>query len=305
MTVQPKPTIPKPEPPTPAYEIGTNTLLIGDVGSGKTSTLATFIRAGVLADRKLQIAAILTEPGAVETLVDGMKLHAVKGEETLPLDRLHYHYIPPTSEDWQALIDMATRVNTMGYDDLSKIKSGVGKEKHRQFLKMLSAMSDFTDQNGEKFGAIDHLDNTWLVVIDSLSGINNMAKALHVGLKPTLHQGEWGVAMQAEESLINQLVASTKCFTCLTGHVERFDDEVLRKPQFMAGFLGNKLAPKIPRIFSDVILQVRDGDKFKWSTTRRDYSGLKARNLPLADDLEPTFEHIVNKWLERRETAKG
>ena len=100
--------------------------------------------------------------------------------------------------------------------------------------------------------------------------------------------------MSAEEALINQFITSTKCFTCLTGHIDKEMDEVLGKPQYMPAFLGKKLAPKVPRMFSDVILaSSRYRQEFKWSTIRRDYSSLKARNVPLADNLPPTFEHIV------------
>ena len=282
------------------HEIGTNTFLMGDVGSGKTTALASFIAAGLKHDLNLKVAAIITEPGGVESLVDGMTIHAPKGMKTLPMDRLFYHYIPPTSEDWSALITMAKQVNIMSYKALAEQKSGMVKEKHRQFLDLLSVCADFSDQHGVSHGPIDKFDSTWLLVVDSLSGLNNMAKNLHVGLKPAMHMGEWQVAMSTEEAFINQLVASTRCFTCLTGHVEKEMDEVIGKPQYMPGFLGRKLAPKVPRIFSDVILQVRDEAKFGWSTIRRDYSGLKARNVALSDKLQPSFAQIVDRWLERK-----
>ena len=283
------------------HEQGTNTLLIGEVGSGKTTALPTFIAAGLKRDIPLKLAVVITEPGGVESLLDGMKLHAPKGHDTLPLDRLHYAYIPPTSQDWNALIDMARRINLMGYKDLAEQKAGLSKDKHRQFLDLLAILSNFKNQHGQELGPVDDFDSSWLLAIDSLSGINNMAKTLHVGLKPAMHQGEWQVTMSTVEAFVNQLICATKCFTCLTGHVEKEMDEVVGKPQFMPSFLGRKLAPKVPRLFSDVILQVKDGDKFKWSTIRRDYSSLKARNLNLSDSLRPTFDLIVDSWLKREE----
>ena len=292
-------------PTTQPHDIGTNTLLMGDVGSGKTSSLPTFIAAGIKHDLELHVAAVMTEPGAVETLLDGMVLHAPKGMKTLPMDRLHYHYIPQTSEDWSALIEMAKRVNLMGYRDLAEMKTGLAKNKHKQFIDLLSCLANFTDQHGEQFGPIDKLDSNWLVGVDSLSGINHMSKQLHVGLKPAMHMGEWQVTMSTEEALVNQLAASTKCFTCLTAHVDKEMDEILGKPQYMAGFLGSKLAPKVPRIFSDVILQVKEEGKFHWSTTRANYSGLKARNLPLSDNLPPSFVQIVDTWLKRKSLVEA
>ena len=284
----------------PVQSTGTNTLLIGDVGAGKTSALSTFIAAGLAHNLPLKLAVIVTDPGGVESLLDGMKLHAPKGMENLPMDRLFYHYIPPTSENWQSLIGMAERVGVMGYKHLADLKSGLEKDKHKQFLDMLNCMANFTDQHGNQHGPVDKFDNTWMVAIDSLSGINDMVQQLHVGLKPAMHQGEWQVTMNTEAAFIKQLVASTQCFTCLTGHVDKEMDEVLGKPQYMVGLLGRKLAPKLPRYFSDIVLQCRDDNKFIWSTVRKDYSGLKARNLPLRDNLPPDFGQIVDKWLNRQ-----
>ena len=279
---------------------GTNTLISGDVGSGKTSSLPTFIAAGVKHNLPLKLAVIITDPEGEESLIDGMQLHAPKGMDVLPMDRLFYKYIPPASSNWGALTAMAKRVNTMGYKDLSEMKSGLAKDKHRQFLDVLSQLANFEDQHGNKHGPVDNFDSTWMLAIDGLSGINNMAKQMTVGLKPTLHQGEWGVAMSTEEALINQVVAVNKCFTCLTTHLVREKDEIVGSMQLMPAFLGQKLAPIVPRIFSDVVLQVRDVDKFRWSTVRRDYIGLKARNLKLADNLPPDFNQIVTSWLNRQ-----
>ena len=296
--------IPADDKPLP-HEIGTNTLLFGEVGSGKTSALPTFIAAGLKHDVELKLAVVLTEPGGVESLLDAMELHAPPGERSLPMDRLHYSSIAPASTDWRALIDMGKKINMMGYKDLAELKSGLAKEKHKQYLDLLSLLANFKNQHGESIGAADKLDNTWLVAVDSITGVSQMARQLAIGLKPSPHQGEWNVMMSAEEALINQLVNSTNCFTCITGHIDREMDEVLGKPQYTVALLGRKLAPRVPRMFSDVILQVRDMDKFAWSTIRRDYSSLKARNVRLADNLPPTFEQIYKHWLQRKEKAEA
>ena len=62
------------EPP-----VGTNTLLLGEVGNGKTSSLPTFIAAGVKLKIPLKLAVIITDPGGEESLLDGMRLHAPPG----------------------------------------------------------------------------------------------------------------------------------------------------------------------------------------------------------------------------------
>ena len=285
--------------------IGTNTLLYGEVGSGKTSALPTFIKAGLENNLDPHLAVVITDPGGDESLIDGMKIHARKGETSLPLDRLHYKYFPPAATDWSAIIEMAKNVNNMGYSNLAELKQGLAKAKHRQLLDVLSCLANFEDQNGDTFGPVDHLDSNWMLAVDGLSGINEMCRQLHVGLKPSLHQGEWGVIMETELAIVRQLVSSTKCFTCLVAHADKTMDEVIGKPQFMPGFLGNKLAPKVPRIFSDCILAKREDDKFFWSTTERNYSSLKARNLRLADKLQPDFSQIIKSWLARQKMVDG
>ena len=285
--------------------IGTNTLLYGGVGSGKTSTLPTFIAAGVKHKLPLKLAVIITEPGGVETLLDGMERHAKKvGLKTLPMDRLFYRYIPPSSLDWNTMKGLAEKVNLLTYSALSDQKAGVEKNKNKQFIDIVVQLSNFADQHGELHGDVTKFDHTWMVAIDSLSGINKMALRLMCGYKPTPHQGEWGTAMSVEESLIDQFVASTKCFTCLCAHYKKNIDALTGKPDFQPDFLGNKLDAKVPRMFSDVVLQTRDDKSFHWSTIRPKYESLKARNLPQGDKLPPDFTQIVETWL-KREKAVG
>ena len=227
-----------------------------------------------------------------------MAMHKFQGKP-LPMERLHYHYIPIAGASWDILKDMAKKVNVMGYDALAGLKAGIAKKDNTQWIKMLNSLANFENQRGETLGPVDNLSPKYMVAIDSLTGLNHMARALHVGMKPSLHQGEWGVSMQLLESFVNFFTANTKCFTTLTGHVDKEMDEILGKPQFMPGFLGRKLAPKVPRMFSDVILQTRDEDKFGWSTTRLNYSSLKARNLGLSDRLNPDFGQVIKHWAKR------
>lgn len=66
----------------------------------------------------------------------------------------------------------------------------------------------------------------------------------------------------------------------------------------MASTLGKALAPKIPAMFSDVILTVRNGDKWSWDTASA-LADLKTRNLPIKADQPPSFAPIVAKWKAR------
>lgn len=267
---------------------GTKTLLLGPPGSGKTTALVTFIEAG------LDLFVIGTEPGFEEVILDAMR------DRDLDMAKLHYRYIAPASAPWSALKNMARQINMMGYDGLSSLKSGIDKQSYTQFMDLLSCLSDFTDQNGENFGPVDEFPENVALAIDSLSGINVMALDMMIGGKPTAHQGEWGVAMNAEEKLILKLTSDLKCFFVLTAHVEKEPDILTGVPLTMVGALGRKLAPKLPRTFSDVILSVKEGDKFTWSTAAVNVD-LKSRSLPIKDNLRPDFSQIVEVWKRRNE----
>lgn len=271
---------------------GTSTLLIGPPGSGKTHSLVTLVKAG------LELFVLITDPGGEESLIDACE------KEGVDISHVHWRYIAPASEKWGALLDMAKRINLMGYKDLTEIKQGISKSEYHQFYDLLSACANFTcDHCGEKFGPIDSWGPDRALAVDSLSGINVMAMNMMIGAKPAAHQGEWGVAMNAEEKLILKLCADLKCFFILVAHVEREMDETIGKPQLMVGALGRKLAPKLPRSFSDVVLAIKEGDKFRWSTTALNVD-LKARALPLSDTLPPTFEQIVSVWKKRMELTQ-
>ena len=278
--------------PQPVLLPGTKTLLLGGPGSGKTTSLTTFIEAG------LELFVTITDPNGEEALLDAME------RRKLPLNKLHWRYISAASPSWDTLYNMAQKIQLMSYEDLTKIKSGVEKDKHQQFMQVVEHFANFKcDRTGEKYGPIDKWGTDRAFALDSLSGLNTMALDLMVGAKPIAHMGEYGVAMNAEEKLIRKLVADLKCFVVITAHLDRTLDEITNRPKLMVAALGSKLAPKLSKDFSDVVVTYRDGDKFFWSTTAPDID-LKARTLPLKDRLEPSFCQVVESWRKRVKMAE-
>ncbi len=266
---------------------GTSTMLIGPTGTGKTYSLSTFIEAG------LKLAVVFTDPGGDESFLDSMN------DRGLPLDNAHWRYIAPASPPWSALEEMAKKIGSMGYEDLTKIKSGIAKREYNQFVQLLATFANFTCEHcGLEIGPVDKLSSEWAVGLDGLSGLNVMAMDMTIGGKPAAHQGEWGVAMNAEEKLVSKLTSDLVAFFFLSAHVERELNEAAGYTQLMASALGRKLAPKLPRTFSDVVLARREGDKFFWSTTAMNVD-LKTRTLPLSDTLQPSFVQIVDRWRQR------
>jgi len=192
----------------------------------------------------------------------------------------------------------------MSYAALADQKSGIAKPKMDQWMNLLLSCKDFVDdRTGEHYGDVTEWGPDRALVIDSLSGLNKMAREYTVGLKPSLHQGEWGVAMSLEEGLIWQLTSNRRCFFVLTAHLDRNIDEITQQTKLMVKALGNKLAPDIPKNFSEVVLARRGTDKlpFTWSTADVTAT-VKNRALTVSNELSPTFVPIVRAH-ERRLAA--
>ena len=258
---------------------GIKVMLVGATGSGKTHSIRTLLDAG------LDVFVLFTEPGQ-EVLAD------------ISSDKLHWHYIPPAAPDFASMIASATKINTMSFEALTKLPD-IDKRKYTEFIEILTSLSNFTcDRTGEVFGSVDSWDTTRVLVVDSLSGLNIAAMNLVAGSKPVKSMADWGTSMDNLERLITKLCVDLRCHFVLTAHLEREVDEVTGGSSLMASTLGRKLAPKIPRFFSDVIHVKRAADKFVWSTATTN-ADLKARNLPIADNIPPTFKPLIEGWRKK------
>ena len=105
------------------------------------------------------------------------------------------------------------------------------------------------------------------------------------------------------QRLISKLCLSCQCHFVLIGHIEPERDETTGRVVNMVSTLGRKLAPKIPNNFSDVILSKRSGSQFTWSTADGG-TDLKARNLPISENITPSFAIPVSNWAARQKEAK-
>jgi hypothetical protein len=259
---------------------GTKTLLLGATGTGKTYSLRTWIDAGITP------FIISTEPGLLASLGD------------LDPDSYHYHYIAPAGATWATLMDLAKKLNTLSYEALTNLKN-FNKKKYTQYYELLTTLSNFhCDHCDKDFGAVETWGTDRSLNLDSLSGINIMALDLACGDKPVKSPGDWGAAMSNLERLITTLCCNIPTHLVLTGHLEREKDEVSGGVSLMVGTLGQKLAPKIPRYFDNVVQATRSGDSWKWNTASTNVD-LKTRHLPIRSDLAPDFGAIVTNWKEK------
>ena len=272
---------------TPCSSVpGFNVMLCGTSGAGKTHALRTLLDAG------LEVFVLFTEPG-MEVLAD------------TPSDRLHWHYVPPASPDFADMITSAEKINTMSIKMLSDLPD-INKRKYTEFIDVLTTLSNFKcDRTGQAYGSVDSWGPDRVLVVDSLTGLSLSAMNLVTGSKPVKCLADWGIAIDNLERLLTKLCVDTKCHFVLLSHLEREVDEVTGGTSLMASTLGRKLAPKLPRFFSDVIHVKRSNDgKFVWSTVTANVD-TKTRNLARKEDLPPTFVPIIESWKKSQPAEKA
>lgn len=276
------------------YARGPKVLLMGLEGSGKTDSIRTLLEAG------LKVFCVFLEPG-FEVLQDasrGRKVYTCK-------DGLHWKYIPMAQPSWDDLYKSAQALNMFDFESVSKMPP-TNRDKFQAFMQMIGCMSNLTcDRCNERFGPADKLPyNEWCVVNDSLTSISKAALFLHIGSKPAVHKGEYGNAMFNLERYLDKFVGDMPCMGLMLAHVDKEPNEITGGFESMVATLGQKLAPKIPRPFSDVILAKRDGGNFIWSTVDTGVK-LKTRNFDFSNKIQPTFVPLVQKWRARIEAEKA
>ena len=280
-----------PSPPTASAHAtstlpGVNVLLMGPAGTGKTHSIHTLVDTG------LEVFYLGLEPG-LESLLGAYR---DKGQP-IPAN-LHWHKLKSPSSNFSSMIEDAKKINTLSLESLAKL-SDPNRSKHNQFISLLECLNDFTDdRTGTKFGAVDSWGTDRAFVMDGMAGLGRAAMSLVIGGKPVKSQSDWGIAQDQIEKLLRQLCDDCRCHFVLLAHVERETDMVLGGSKLMVSTLGQKLAPKLTSMFSDVILSVREGTNWKWDTASA-LADLKTRNLPIRADNQPSFAPIVAKWSAR------
>lgn len=255
---------------------GFKVMLYGASGTGKTYSIRTLLDAG------LEVFVLFTEPG-MATLRD------VKS------DKLHWFYVPAVPFNLDSFQKMLTNINTMPFQALTAM-SDPNRKDYNQMLHISSALAKFHDErSGTDFDSVDKWGTDRVLVIDSISGIAAAAVGLVVGGRPTMSQGDYGVAMNTMEKFLNMLCFGARTNIVMMAHEEREVNEVTGGTAIMPSTLGRKLSPKIGRFFDDVILAYQKDGKFHWAGTMPNYE-LKSRHLPLRAGLDPSFVPLVSEW---------
>lgn len=273
-------------PPPKSALPGVNVLLMGPAGTGKTHSIGTLVDSGV------EVFFLALESG-----LEALMGYWTDRGKPIP-DNLHWHTLAAPTASFAELMDAATKINQLSLDSLAKM-ADPNRGKHNQFISLLQALNNFPDdRTGKTFGPVNAWTPSRALVVDGMTGLGRAAMSLVVGGKPVKSQSDWGIAQDQVEKLVRMLCDGCPAHFILLAHVERETDMVLGGTKLMASTLGKALAPKIPPMFSDVVLTVRQGDKWTWDTANV-MADLKTRNLPIRADNPPDFGPIIAKWKQR------
>lgn len=273
----------------PAPDIGlagVNVVLMGPTGTGKTHAVGTLVETGV------EVFYVGMEAG-LETLIGYFR----DNNKPIP-SNLHWKVIEGPSIDFSALQDITNKVNMLSYEALCKV-TDPNKSKYQQANNLLKTLNSFQDdRTGENFGSVGTWGTDKALVLDGMTGVCQSYIFNAIGGKPMMSQNEYQLAQNGVFQLIFKLTNHCKCHFILQSHVVREVDQLTGSSKLMMMTIGEKLTPKIPLWFSDVILTVREGAKFSWDTANA-LADLKTRNLPIQAGLQPDFKLIIDKWRKR------
>lgn len=266
--------------------LGFNTLILSAPGGGKTTSLVTAAKAG------LDVFVAFTEQG-VANLKKAMDVHKLDDESRA---RIHWAYISPARGSFAKLLKGATEVNRA--TEFGKMVAG-NRRDHSQFMDLLRVCSNFIDQGGFEFGAVDDFPATSVFAIDGMSGLNDMCMSLVIGDKPVKTLQDWGVAIDQLDKFVKQCANMTCCFILLS-HMEQEKDEATGRFVVTTSTLGRKLGQTIGRHFQDIIFASTAKGKYNWATEDSRIE-LKHSFLQRSSSLPPTFEPLVEAWLKENE----
>lgn len=285
ITSSPSSTVANPAVPATPSLPGFNVMLMGPSGTGKTHAIGTLIDAGI------EVFYFAYEAGS-ESLVG---YYTDRGLPVPP--NLHICTVRAPTASFLEMADAVRYVNTLSFEGLIK-QVDPAKSKYNQLEQFLRNFNDVTDDTGAKYGDVLKWGPERALVIDGLTGLCDSAMKACIGGKFARDQKDWGLSQNIVEGILRKITSEARFHFVLIAHVERETDPNGGGLKLMASALGRALAPKLPAMFSDVILTKRIGREFFWDT-EDPTADLKTRNLPISGKLPPSFAPVVEKWKSR------
>lgn len=271
---------------------GPKILIMGPAGTGKTHSIGTLCDIPFFK----KVAYLGLEQG-----IESVYRYYTAKKQPIPAN-FAWHNIDPPKSSFKELRDTAVKLATIPMDTLLKMPDP-NKAKFDLWENILATLAAFTDQRtGEMLGSVDEWGNDYCLVIDGMTGLGRAIMSRVIGSKPIRSPQDWGVAQDQLEAFLQILTTQCRCWVVLLAHVERETDQILGGSKISVQTLGKALPPKVPSMFSDVIMAVRQGQKWTWDTIAGT-ADVKTRNLPWAADQTPSFQAIYKSWSENAVAA--
>lgn len=261
-------------------------LLVGDSGTGKT--YSAILAAAKIPGKKIFI--LFTEPG-MSTLANLPK----EIRDRIGVD-IFWNYVG-VSQNLNSLLELGKDINSKNYEALAQ-SPDKGKKDATEWREILQLCVNMKDKNtGKEFGSIETFGDDWIVIFDSLSGLNDAAWRNHRGDLVTAGPQNYLVVQNTVMGFLKWVNRGLNCGCVMTAHSARETDEVSGTTRIYPSTPGSKIAPLVGRDFDEVVQTVKDGDKFYWSATGRGFSA-KTRNLPNIEKIPIDLTGVWAKYHE-------
>lgn len=276
-------------PPVPVVT-GPKIVLMGAAGTGKTHAIGTL--CDWAAGNGFEVA-ILFAGNEAEVLLG---YYRDRGLEPPPCVFWHQQLVRPIS--MQDMIDNSEKIASLTYESLTKVTDGNRRNNNamRDILSFLNSFID--DRTGKNLGPIDAFPVTRILVIDPLTEVANAFMKAMIGSRPTAAPPDYGVSQNNFMNFLRYLTQGIVCPVVINAHVNREFNELTQSTTISIKSIGKALATDIPPLFSEVILTVREGDKFYWDTLQFGVDS-KTRSLGHKSKMDPNFKTVMDKWVTR------
>lgn len=276
-------------------------ILEGEMGTGKTHSCRTLLMdangkfEGPSVSGIEKVVFLTNEAGVEDVLGD------------IPPNKLAWRYLPVSEGSFDGLITMVQTIRNQHPDVIQKM-GGINRHLYPQFEQLLGICNNFVDdRTGQTLGPVFKFPQNWCLWYESISALSEIAKNNAIGDKPFMEPRDYQMVQNPCRKFLNHLVFSTKCLFVATAHLEREINESNGMTELMVSTVGRKLAPLIPRFFSDVIITSRvdnpGNPTFKWAT-QVPGARTKTRNLPWSENLPADFRPLVENF-RKRQATKG
>jgi hypothetical protein len=263
-------------------------LLQGEQGAGKTKAIESLLQPGTGIDF---VVVLALEQGISDVLGH------------IPSDKLAWRTVAPSKISMSDLKSAYEKIQRLTDTDLQKL-GHVDRNKFQEFIEVMNCCNSFIDERtGKTLGPVKNFPSNWAFVIDGLSGLTIIVEHFLIGLKPFSDLRDYQAIQSGITEFLQTLVNDTKCFLLLTAHLERETDENTGLSYLTVATKGKKLAPKLGRFFSDVILTERytkgNNVAFRW-VTQSSQVKTKTRNLSWSTELPPSFVPLLETWRKKQ-----